>query len=175
MKKILETERLILREYTMADFEDLLAILSDPITMQHYIRPYDEAGTNRWLTWSLENYEKYGFGWWALVRKDTGEFIGDCGVTMQNIDGQLLPELGYHIGKDHWRQGFGSEAAKAVRDWIFTNTDMETLYSYMTAGNVASYSTAAAAGLQRIKSYEDEEDGLLYVYAITRTHWEACK
>ena len=55
MKRILETPRLILREYTPADFDDLYAILSDPETMRHYPRPYDEKGTMRWLSWSFDN------------------------------------------------------------------------------------------------------------------------
>ena len=172
---ILETRRLVLREYTVEDFDGLYAILSDPETMRHYPKPYDEAGTKRWLDWSMNNYEQYGFGLWAVVRKDTGEFIGDCGLTMQNIDGEQLPEIGYHIHKDHWRQGFGSEAARAVRDWAFTHRDFDCLYSYMKYTNVGSYSTAAAAGLKKIKEYPDPEDEILYVYAITRAEWEELK
>ena len=94
---ILETERLILREYTPEDFDALCEILSSPITMAHYPRPYNEKGVHRWIDWSLENYEKLGFGWWALISKETGALLGDCGVTLQNINGQLLPEIGYHI------------------------------------------------------------------------------
>ena len=172
---VLETDRLILREYSRDDFGVLYTLLSDPTTMQHYPKPYDEKGTMRWIDWSLENYAKYGFGWWAMERKDTGTFIGDCGITMQNIDGEILPEIGYHIHKDHWRQGFGSEAAKAVRDWAFTNTELGSLYSYMTKDNTASYKTAEAAGLRRIKEFQDPEDGLLYVYAITREEWNQIK
>ena len=97
MKKIIETRRLILREYTLEDFDGLYAILSDAETMKHYPKPYDKNGTMRWLKWSLDNYEKYGFGLWAIEIKETGEFIGDCGITMQNIDGKTLPEIGYHI------------------------------------------------------------------------------
>lgn len=48
----------------------------------------------------MEKYEKYGFGLWAVVLKKTGEFIGDCGITIQNIDGEMLPEIGYHIHKN---------------------------------------------------------------------------
>ena len=172
---IIETERLILREYTQDDFEELYEILSDPVTMQHYPKPYDEAGTKRWLDWSLNNYATYGFGLWAVVLKETGTFIGDCGLTMQPIDGQQLPEIGYHIHKDHWRRGYAKEAAKAVRDWAFENRNFDTLYSYMHHTNVASYSTAQAVGMQRIKEYTDEKDGILYVYAITRSQWEALK
>lgn len=168
---ILETERLILREYTPADFGALYEILSDPETMAHYPRPYDEAGVWRWINWSLDNYQKYGFGLWAVELKATGEFIGDCGLTMQNIDGEWLPEIGYHIHKAHWRKGFASEAARAVRDWAFTNRDFDRLYSYMTEGNIASWSTAASAGLKRLKSYQNETDGTLLVYTISREEW----
>ena len=138
MKKIIETERLILREYVMEDFSALYNILSDGETMKHYPKPYDERGTVRWLKWSLDNYEKYGFGLWAIELKSTGEFIGDTGITMQNIDGEALPEIGYHIDKSHWRCGYAREAASAVRDWFFENTDFDAVYSYMTKTNVPS-------------------------------------
>ena len=168
---VLETQRLILREYTEKDLPALFALLSDPVTMQHYPKPYDEAGAKRWLEWSLENYRKHGFGWWAIELKETGEFIGDCGITMQMIDGALLPEIGYHLHKDHWRRGYGREAANAVRDWGFAHTEFDCLYAYMAAANVASWSTAAAAGMKKIKVYADPEDGLMYVYAIRREDW----
>ena len=168
---ILETERLILRQYTMDDFPALYELLSSPITMAHYPRPYDEKGTKRWIGWSLENYEKLGFGWWALICKESGRFIGDCGVTLQNINGQLLPEIGYHIHHPYWHQGYGKEAAAAVRDWAFTHTEYETLYSYMTDGNTASWRLAEAIGMEKIGTYEDEEDGLLRIYSITKEKW----
>lgn len=66
---MIETERLILREYTMGDFEALYEIVSDPETMQHYPAPFDVERTKGWISWNLENYEKYGFGLWAVVLK----------------------------------------------------------------------------------------------------------
>lgn len=172
---IIETERLILREYTPDDFDGLYAILSDPVTMQHYPKPYDTAGTQRWLDWSSNNYKTYGFGLWAILLKESGEFIGDCGITMQPIDGQQLPEIGYHIHKNYWRMGYAKEAASAVRDWAFENRNFDTLYSYMKYTNVASYSTARSIGMKKIKEYPDKDDGILYVYAITRSQWEQLK
>ena len=168
---MLETKRLLLREYTMDDFDALYEIISDPEIMRHYPAPYDEKGTLRWLTWSLDNYAKYGFGLWAAVRKDTGEFIGDCGLTLQNIDGETLPEIGYHIHKKYWRQGFAKEAALAVRDWAFQNTAYDALYSYMNHTNVASYSTARSIGMKRVKEYTDPKGITYYAYAITRDEW----
>ena len=100
---VLETERLILREYRLDDFEALFEILSDAETMQHYPKPYDEEMTKHWIEWNIQNYREYGFGIWAVELKETGTFIGDCGMTIQNIDGELLPEIGYHIHKKYWR------------------------------------------------------------------------
>ena len=137
---IIETNRLILREYTLDDFDNLYEIVSDPETMRHYPKPFDEERTRGWIEWNLENYKNYGFGLWAVTVKETGEFIGDCGISIQNIDGELLPEIGYHIHKKYWRRGFGSEAARAVRDWAFENTDYNCIYSYMKYTNVGSYS-----------------------------------
>ena len=168
---MIETDRLILRNYTEEDFDGLYRIVSDPETMQYFPKPYDEAGTKRWITWSMEHYEKYGFGFWAVVLKETGELMGNCGLTMQNIDGEQLPEIGYHINKNFWKKGYAKEAARAVRDWAFQNTDFDTLYSYMDDKNIGSYSTAEANGMKRIKEY-DAEGEHLYVYAITREEWK---
>ena len=167
---MIETKRLRIRPYTRDDFDDLYEILGDAETMKYYPRPYDEKGVDRWITWCLASYEKRGFGLWALELKDTGEFIGDCGISMQDIDGELLPEIGYHLNKKYWRQGYAKEASRAVKDWFFENTDFDAVYSYMNQANVASWATAAANGMTRVKAYESEEEAL-FVYRITREEW----
>ncbi len=169
---VIETERLILREYSFDDFNALFEIVSDPETMQHYPAPFDEQRTKQWIAWNLDNYKKYGFGLWAAVLKVSGEFIGDCGITMQNIDNEMLPEIGYHIHKKYWRRGFAKEAARAVRDWGFQNTQYDTIYSCMKYTNVGSYSTAIANGMKKVKEYPDEKNGISYAYAIEREEWE---
>jgi RimJ/RimL family protein N-acetyltransferase len=173
MRKILETDRLILREYVQSDFDGLYGIISDAETMKHYPRPYDKDGVVRWLNWCIDSYTRYGFGLWAVEIKSTGEFIGDCGISMQNIDGELLPEIGYHINKKHWRNGYAKEAASAVRNWLFENTDFDGVYSYMNCSNIASYSTAESVGMKRVKQYEDSDGISCYVYMITRDEWKS--
>ena len=172
---MIETERLILREYTFDDFDALYEILSDPETMQHYPAPFDEERTRGWITWNLENYEKYGFGLWAVVLKGTGEFIGDCGISIQNIDGEMLPEIGYHIHKRYWREGFGKEAARTARDWVFDHTDFDIVYSYMKYTNVGSYNTAIANGMKKVKEYPDPKNIISCAYAITRDEWKSIR
>lgn len=171
MNVIIETERLLLREYTLEDFEALFEIMSDEETMKHYPAPFDEERVKGWIVWNIENYNKYGFGLWAVILKETNEFIGDCGITIQNIDGELLPEIGYHINKMYWRRGFAKEAAKAVRDWVFTNTDYDEIYSYMKYTNVGSYSTAIANGMRKVKEYHDPKNDISYAYSITKEKW----
>ena len=172
---VIKTENLLLREFTHEDFPALFEIFSDPETMRHYPKPFDENRTKDWIEWNLQNYEEYGFGLWAVVLRETDEFIGDCGLTIQNIDGESLPEIGYHIQKNHWRKGFGSEAASEVRDWAFMNTEYDCLYSYMKYTNIGSCSTAIAIGMRKVKEYPDEKNGISYAYAIKREEWEKLK
>ena len=169
----IETPRLLLRPYTMEDFDTLYEILSDPETMAHYPAPFTAEKTRSWITWNLDNYQKYGFGLLVVTLKSTGEFIGDCGITLQNIDGEILPEIGYHIHERFQRQGYAKEAARAVRDWAFQNTDYDILYSYMKYTNIGSYSTALANGMKKVKEYANSRNILSYAYAITREEWEA--
>lgn len=168
----LETERLILREFTSSDFDSLYEILSDSETMQHYPKPFDEAKVRYWIDWNLENYQIYGFGLLAVVLKETGKLIGDCGITMQNINGKIKPEIGYHIHKAHQRKGYAKEAARACRDWVFENTPFNMVFSYTKYTNTGSSSTAIANGMQYIGEFANEADGISKVYGITRKEWE---
>lgn len=169
---ILETERLILRELTADDFSDLFAVLSDPETMRHYPKPFDEEKVRNWIAWNRENYRVFGFGLWAVTLKDTGELIGDCGITMQNINTQIKPEIGYHIRRDHWRKGYASEAAQKCRDWLFENTPFQMVYSYCKYTNTASGATALANGMRFVGEFENEADKISKVFAISRDEWE---
>lgn len=168
----LETERLYLRELTPEDFDALFEIFSDPETMQHYPQPFDKAKVHAWIDWNRENYRVFGFGLWAVVLKETDKIIGDCGITMQNINGKIKPEIGYHIHKACWRRGFGSEAAQACRDWLFQNTPFQMVFSYMKYTNTASSSTALANGMHFVEEFENETDKVSKVYGISRTEWE---
>ena len=169
---VIETDRLILRKVSLDDFDALFEMYSDPETMRHYPKPYSEERMREWILWNIQNYHDHGFGIWVLILKQNGKLIGDCGITIQNIRGQMLPEIGYHIHKDYWRQGYGSEAARAVRDWGFNHTDADVLYSYMKYSNVGSYSTAISNGMKLIKEYPDPINEKVLVYGITRQEWQ---
>lgn len=168
----LETQRLILRPYTGEDFEDLYAILSDEETMRYYPSPFSPEKVKDWIRWNRENYDVFGFGLWAVTLKETGRMIGDCGVTMQKINGSIKPEIGYHIHKDFQGKGYATEAAKKCRDYLFENTPFNRLYSYMNGENIPSFSVAEKNGMQLVETYVNDRGIHLRVYAITRAQWE---
>ena len=152
MTKI-ETERLILREMTPGDFDRLYAVLADSDIMQHYPHTFDETRVRNWINKNLERYRVFGFSLWAVCLKENGGMIGDCGLTMQNINGTILPEIGYHIAKAYQRRGYAKEAAQAVRDWTFRNTPFMAVYSYIVAGLNCYWSPETIAGRWRTWSF----------------------
>lgn len=168
---IIETKRLILREMTESDFSSLYRILGDTENMQHYPYIFDEKMVKSWIHRNIERYQSLGFGLWAVCLKETGEMIGDCGLTMQLIDGTIKPEIGYHIRRDCQRNGYAKEAAIAVRDWTFINTPFHAVYSYMKYTNEPSINTALSYGCKEINSFEDKTNIITKVFALTRNEW----
>ncbi len=167
----LETERLLLREMTEEDFDALYRVLSDSDIMQHYPYAFDETRVRGWIQRNRERYQVFGFGLWAVCLKETGEMIGDCGLTMQVINGQIKPEIGYHIRGDQQRKGYAKEAAAAVRDWTFRNTPFRVIYSYMKYTNEPSAKTAMAYGCRLVDEFADDENEITKVFAISREEW----
>jgi len=168
---IMETQRLLLREMNPEDFDALFRVLGDPETMWHYPYTFDGRHVRDWIKRNMNRYRKDGFGLWAVCLKDTGEMIGDCGLTLQNINGETLPEIGFHIRRDCQRKGYAKEAARAVRDWAFQNTDYPALYSYCKYTNEPSFRTAEAIGMHFACEYPDEINGKTHVSMITREEW----
>lgn len=171
----IETNRLILREMAKDDFDALSAVLIDSDIMQHYPYNFDENRVKGWINKNIERYKIFGFGLWAVCLKETGEMIGDCGLTMQNINGMIKPEIGYHIRHDQQRRGFATESASAVRDWAFNNTPFNIIYSYMKYTNYASARTAVSWGCVQIDKFKDEVNEFTLVFAIDREMWKRLK
>ena len=170
---MIETKRLVLREMTEDDFEALYKVLGDAEIMRFYPYIFDEARVRNWIRRNIERYRILGFGLWAVCLKETGELIGDCGLTMQMINAQIKPEIGYHIRADKQRMGYAKEAAVAVRDWTFRNTPFQIIYSYMKHTNLPSQRTAMAYGCKLVDEFEDEVNEITTVFAISKEEW--CK
>ena len=152
-KRILETERLYLREMRPADFAALCKILQDEKAMYAYEGALDDEEVQKWLDRQLSRYQKWGFGLWAVILKETQEMIGQCGLTMQPWKEEEVLEIGYLFQRDFWHQGYVIEAAKACKDYAFEILDVKEVYSIIRDTNTASKRVAIRNGMSKIDTW----------------------
>lgn len=144
---ILETDRLALRQLEETDFDAWSAVLGDPEVMYAYEHGFSRNEVRQWIDRQQERYAKYGFGLWAMIEKASGELIGDCGITMQDWNGREVPEIGYHLRRDKWHQGFAIEAAAACREYGFHTLNFPELFSIIRDNNFPSQHVALRNGM----------------------------
>ncbi|MGH2697650.1 MAG: GNAT family N-acetyltransferase [Actinomycetota bacterium] len=147
MQTVLETSRLQLRRYTLEDLDDRVAMFADEETMRYNPRTKTRDETIEWIEWNLRSYAKEGFGLWVIELKPDGEFLGECGLVMQEVEGRREVELGYSVKRQFWRRGIAKEAAAAVRDYAFSQIGLDRLISIIHPANVASQRVAESIGM----------------------------
>ena len=144
---ILETERLLLRELTREDFPALCAILQDREVMYAYEGPFSDREVWDWLERQQDRYARLGYGLWAAVRKETGEMIGQCGLTMQVWREEQVLEIGYLFQRAQWHQGYATEAARRCKEYAFQELDAEEVCSIIRDTNLPSQRVALRNGM----------------------------
>lgn len=166
----IETKRLILRPFRWEDLEEEFSVVGDPETMSFYPRAYTREQVAEIITKNIRTFETSGYGLFAVIDKRSGEYVGDCGITIQIIDGEEEFEVGYRIRKEYWGQGLAPEAARAMIDYGFKHLGLQKLYSYMAKDHHQSRRTAEKAGMTLQKEYRNprNRDILTTVYAIHR-------
>jgi RimJ/RimL family protein N-acetyltransferase len=143
----IETDRLRLRPLTLDDLDGLSVVLGDPEAMKWYPAPYDREGVERWIRNQHDRYERDGFGLLAVEERSTGAFLGDCGPTIQHVDGEPHVELGWHVRRDRWGEGIATEAGAACRDRCWAALDVDDLISLVRPENRQSWRVAEKLGL----------------------------
>jgi RimJ/RimL family protein N-acetyltransferase len=141
------TVRLAFRELTDADLPALAAILRDPVAMKAYERAFTDEEVRGWLENQRRRYAHDGHGLWAVVRRDTGDVIGDCGLTWQDVSNDRVLEVGYHFLRAQWHRGFAAEAALACRDHAFTSLGAPAVHAIVRDTNLASMNVAIRCGM----------------------------
>lgn len=165
--KVLETERMVLRRMETADVDDLMGIFSDPVAMRYYPGTKSHQEAEEWVRRIQESYRDHGFGLWVAVLEDSGEFAGQCGLTVQEVRGRDEVEIGYLFLRKFWGRGLATEAARAARDHAFHTLGYERLVSLIDPGNLASRRVAEKVGLtleREVWKWDKE----ICVYAIGR-------
>jgi len=161
--KILETERLLLRRLLPEDLDDLFALYSDPEIRKYFPEgtlTYDE--TREELEWFLNGHPAHPeLGLWATIYKETGQFIGRCGLLPWTIDGRAEVEVAYLLAKEYWRQGLGTEAAGAILAYGFEHLQLSRLICMIDRENLASIGVATNIGMTFERETEDEKGPFL--------------
>lgn len=155
---ILETKRLYLREMNPSDFNSLCRILQDEKAMYAYEGAFSDQEVQEWLDRQIYRYQKWNFGLWAAVLKETDKMIGQCGLTMQQWKDQEVLEIGYLFERSHWHQGYATEAAKACKQYVFEKLNASEVCSIIRDSNTASQNVTMRNGMvmkdQWIKHYK---------------------
>lgn len=144
---ILETERLYLREINQSDFESLCKILQDEAAMYAYEGAFRDDEVQEWLDRQISRYQKWNFGLWAVILKETDEMIGQCGLTMQPWKGGEVLEIGYLFERLYWHNGYAIEAAKACKQYAFEILEADEVCSIIRDTNTASQNVAIRNGM----------------------------
>ncbi|UFN44086.1 GNAT family N-acetyltransferase [Nocardioides okcheonensis] len=140
------TERLRFRRMTADDLDDVTTMLVDFDPFRGDRLPSTPTDATRWIEWQARNYAEHGFGLWVLETHD-GRFVGDCGLTVQDVEGTPHVEVGYHLVVPARGQGYATEAALAVRDWAAAR-GVDHLVALIRPDNVASQGVARRLGME---------------------------
>jgi len=173
----LVSKRLGLRQLELSDADYLFEILSDSETMRFYPKTYSKEEVEGWISKSMRSYIDNGFGLWALILKTDGHFIGQCGITLQNIDHEVVPEIGYHVNKKYWNQGFATEAALSCLHFGFFEMNFEEIYIHTSLRNTPSRRVAEKIGMVKRKEYDKQvnQEGLIdrhIVYSLKKNQYQ---
>ncbi len=150
----LQTERLTTRFLTMDDCQPWSVFLGDKECIKFFPKADFETPLDRsefWIDKQINRYKENKYGLQALIDKNTGEFIGQCGLLLQDVDGIKELEVGYHIFKNHWRKGYAIEAAKFFKDYGLKNKQADSIISIIHHQNIRSQKVAINNGMQNEK------------------------
>jgi RimJ/RimL family protein N-acetyltransferase len=166
----LESERFRTRLLAGDDIDAWSAFFEDEEAVEFLPVPVFQSTTDRakfWIEKQLARYADNRYGLQALINKETNEFIGQCGLLAQEVDGEQRIEVGYHIFKKYWGQGYAPEAAKLFIDYAFKNNQAESVISIIHINNIKSQKVALKNNLRRVEQTKWSEKDV-FIYQIDR-------
>lgn len=159
---ILETERLYLREMTEEDAENAYLLNLDPEVVQYTgDGPFESVEVAREFLKNYQDYKKYGMGRWAVVHKETGEYLGWCGLKYFADKNEV--DVGYRLQKKYWGHGYATESATACIEYGFNKLRLTRIVGNVMKENLASIRVLEKLGMTLLKESPcGGEEGLVY-------------
>ncbi|WP_226994369.1 GNAT family N-acetyltransferase [Myxococcus hansupus] len=150
---MLNTPRILLRELTLADAESLYRLNADPEVIRYTgDAAFADVEAAKEFLKSYDHYEKYGFGRWAVIRKEDGEFLGWCGIKYTPEVDEY--DVGFRFFKKCWGGGYATEAAKVSLDYGLNELRIKTLVGRTMKANTASVRVLEKLGMTYWKSMD---------------------
>ncbi len=169
---ILETNRLIFRRQVIGDLDALWVLYCDPeITKYIPDAPRSREEAREELEWHMHGHPRYPeLGLWATIHKETGKFIGRCGLLPWMIDGRREVEVAYTIAQEYWGQGLATEAARGILDHGLTKLNLPRLICLIDPENIASQRVAEKIGMTLEKKVDgiDGDNYPTLIYSINK-------
>ncbi|ANN97289.1 TPA: GNAT family N-acetyltransferase [Legionella pneumophila] len=169
MTNFLETDRLIIKLTSLSDFENILALRSDPEVQKYTTQPpATKQDVQRFLDWVIPYQKKHGHGMASVFEKKTGDFVGQAGIFhIGHWDLQPEIEIGYRFHVKHWGKGFATEVTRALVAWGFDHLNIDTIVSFVETENSASKRVLEKCGFHHI-GLKQCHYGMLERYEIYR-------
>jgi [ribosomal protein S5]-alanine N-acetyltransferase len=132
---MIETERLIIRPYTIDDADSAFTMFNDTDVMAFIPNGCDKsvAETRIRIIRYIDHYKLHGYSKYVLIDKSTNELIGDCGIC--KIENTEMNELGYRIKKAFWNKGFATKGAKSVIEYAFSILGFKEIHAIVEKEN----------------------------------------
>jgi ribosomal-protein-alanine N-acetyltransferase len=169
----IETDRLTLRPFHKADIDDLVVLNGDRETMKFISPPLSREQVAGVIDWFLTEWQRLGFGWFAVFEKATGKFIGQCGL--QCLEGKPDSpdvELAFVINRSSWGKGYAVEAADEIAKYSFINAGLNRIVAVTMKENVPSQHVLAKLGFKYIDNRRLYGREVMY-YELTKKTFEA--
>ncbi len=153
MKIITQTERLILREFTIDDAVYLYNMNNNPKVIKHTGDvPFENLDHAKKILQNYNEYSLHNIGRWAVCLKETKEFLGWCGLKYHPAENFV--EVGFRFYQKNWNKGYASESAKACIDYGFKTLKLATIYAHAHTKNTNSHKVINKCGMEIIKEFD---------------------
>jgi len=162
MRFHIETNRLILRDIQPTDIDGMFELDSNP-EVHKYLgnKPFKIKSQSEDIINSIiQQYHEFGIGRWAMVNKQTNEFMGWSGLKLNTVtlnSNTNFIDVGYRIIKRFWGQGYATESSIVALDYGFNTMGLDTIYGITEKGNEASHRVLLKVGLRYVEDFYDEK------------------
>jgi RimJ/RimL family protein N-acetyltransferase len=136
---VLETERLLLRDWQPSDAAPFAALNADPEVTRYLNGPMRREQSDELLARIRNHWQDHGFGLYAVEVKDSGAFAGFVGLAIPSFLPDVLPavEVGWRLAREHWGNGYATEGARASLRFGFEELELRQIISIIDPDNAA--------------------------------------